>query len=273
MEIINAVNLSFKYKKGITVLDNIDLLIERGKKTAILGKNGSGKSTLMKLITGLLQANNGKLLINGYDINSTEGKKYIREHFGIVFQNPDNQFVSPIVEEDIKFGLKNHRISKEEYASRINDSLNKVNLQGYEKKTINTLSGGQKQRAATADILAIHPDIFIFDESTSMLDPLGRSEVLNCIHNLENENKTIIVITQNVDDILDADFIYLFADHKILASGKPDEILTDYSTLEHAGIQIPFPVRVYFDLKKKGINLPFCPLTLEKLAEELCSLN
>ena len=106
-----------------------------------------------------------------------------------------------------------------------------------------------------------------------MLDPIGRSEILGCIHNLENENKTIIVITQNIDDVLDADFIYLLADHKILASGKPDEVLTDYTTLEYAGIQIPFPVRVYFDLKKKGINLSSCPLTLEKLAEEICSLN
>ena len=273
MEIINAVNLSFQYNNGKTVLDNINLKIIKGKKTAILGKNGSGKSTLMKLIIGLLPIKSGSLLINGYDINSSEGIKYVRDHCGIVFQNPDNQFVSPIIEEDIKFGLKNHKISKKEFSSRINESLEKVDLQGYEKKSINTLSGGQKQRAATADVLAVYPDILIFDESTSMIDPKGRSEILTCIQNLEKEDKTIIIITQNVDDVIDADFIYLLADQKVLSSGTPNEVLSDYKKLEYAGIQIPFPVRVYYDLKEKGINLPYCPLSLQKLAEEICSLD
>lgn len=271
MEIINTVNLCFRYNNN-TVLDHINISIEQGKKTAILGRNGSGKSTLMKLISGLLPTSSGNIYVNGYDISSNEGMKYIREHCGIVFQNPDNQFVSPIVEEDIKFGLKSHRISKDEFSLRIKTSLEKVNLAGYEKKCINNLSGGQKQKTAIAGILAMNSDILIFDESTSMLDPYSRKEILECMHTLQNDNKTIIVITQNINDVIDADYIYLLADRKIIASGTPNEVLTDTNKLEHAKIQIPFSVKIYRDLLKNGINLSSCPLSLEKLAEEICSL-
>ena len=272
MEIITTVNVCFQYNNHHPVLDHINISIDQGKKTAILGRNGSGKSTLMKLISGLLPTSSGNIYVNGYDINSNEGSKYIREHCGIVFQNPDNQFVSPIVEEDIKFGLKSHRISKDEFPLRIKTSLEKVNLAGYEKKCINNLSGGQKQKTAIAGILAMHSDILIFDESTSMLDPYSRKEILECMRSLQNDNKTIIVITQNINDVLDADYIYLLADRKIIASGTPNQVLTDTNKLEYAKIQIPFSVKIYRDLIKNGINLSSCPLSLEKLAEEICSL-
>lgn len=272
MEIIKAVNVCFQYNHNHPVLEHINLSIEQGKKTAILGKNGSGKSTLMKLISGLLPTNSGNIYVNGYDISSNEGMKYIRKHCGIVFQNPDNQFVSPIVAEDIKFGLKSHRISIDEFPFRIKSSLEKVNLNGFEKKCINNLSGGQKQKTAIAGILALHSDILIFDESTSMLDLVSRNEILECMRSLQNNNKTIIVITQNINDVLDADFIYLLADRKIIASGTPNQVLTDTEKLEYAKIQIPFSVKIYQDLIKNGINLYSCPLSLEKLAEEICSL-
>ena len=273
MEIIKAVNVCFQYNNNYPVLDHVNISIIQGKKTAILGRNGSGKSTLMKLISGLLPITSGNIYVNGADINSIEGTNYIRKHCGIVFQNPDNQFVSPIVEEDIKFGLKSHRITKDEFPLRIKTSLEKVNLSGYEKKRIYNLSGGQKQKTAIAGILAMHNDILIFDESTSMLDPYSRNEILECMHSLQNENKTIIVITQNINDVADADFIYLLANKKIIASGTPEEILSDTNKLEHAKIQIPFPVRIYQDLRKNGIHLSSCPLTLEKLSEDICSLK
>ena len=182
------------------------------------------------------------------------------------------QRLIPAGQEEPAVDYLMNRISKNEFSLRIKTSLEKVNLAGYEKKCINNLSGGQKQKTAIAGILAMHSDILIFDESTSMLDPYSRKEILECMRSLQNDNKTIIVITQNINDVLDADYIYLLADRKIIASGTPNQVLTDTNKLEYAKIQIPFSVKIYRDLIKNGINLSSCPLSLEKLAEEICSL-
>ena len=266
-------NIIFRYRNRRPVLDGVDFTINFGEMTAILGKNGCGKSTLAKLLAALMPVTSGHILINGLDINSGKGVRFIRQHLGIVFQNPDNQFVSPIIEDDIRFGLNNHLIPRNEQTERIRSALNRVNLSGFEKRNINTLSGGQKQRAAIAGVLAMDCDIFIFDECTSMLDPQGRQDLIRCIRSLQNENKTIILITQNTEEAIFADRICLMADQSIYACGTPRDILTDFEKLVYAGVEVPFPVRVFHDLQKESIFLPYCPLTDEELAEAICSLK
>ena len=270
---INGSGVGFYYKNNNYVLRNADFTIEPGKMTAILGKNGCGKSTLVKLITALLPLSEGTITIHGKDIREAEGVRTVRKHCGIVFQNPDNQFVSPVIEDDIKFGLSNHQVPEPEQAGRIREALEAVDLSGFEKRSIHTLSGGQKQRAASAGILALRSDILIFDEAASMLDPEGKAELVKCIEKQRDLGKTIIVITQNITDIIHADRILLMAEGKIIAGGTPREILTDIGLLECAGLRAPFPVRVFDDLRNEGILLPFCPITPEELAEAVCSYH
>ncbi len=265
--------IGFRYGKDSAVLKNAGFSIEKGKMTAILGKNGCGKSTLVKLITALLPVTEGSLLVRGKDVQTPEGLRTVREHCGIVFQNPDNQFVSPVIEDDIKFGLINHHIPESEHSQRISEALNTVDMSGFEKRNVTALSGGQKQRAAAAGILAIGSDILIFDEATSMLDPEGKAELLKCIEAQHRSGKTVVVITQNIRDIIHADLILLMAEGKIIADGSPREILTDPELLQKAGIRPPFPVQVFHDLEKDGIRLPFCPLTEEELSEAICFLH
>ena len=270
---IICTQVGFQYKKNQPVLENINCRIESGKLTAIIGRNGCGKSTLVKLIAALLPLTAGSITIGGTDISTKNGLNLVRQHCGIVFQNPDNQFVSPIIEDDISFGLNNHHIPEEEQKQRMADALEAVGLSGFEKRSITSLSGGQKQRAAIAGILAMDCDILIFDEAASMLDPEGKTEVLQVIDSLKNQNKTIIVVTQNISDVLNADQIILIDHHQIKKDGNAREVLTDYDALHQAGIEIPFPVRVYHDLAQNGIHLKRTPLTEEELAEELCSWN
>ena len=273
MDCIVGSNIYFQYNKDQPILENINFSIPSGKITAILGKNGCGKSTLIKLIMGFLPLSKGKIIVNGFDITTKNGLFHLRKHCGIVFQNPDNQFVSPVLEDDIRFGLNNHKIPESEHSYRINYALKSVFLQGFEKKNTATLSGGQKQRAAAAGILALEDDILIFDEATSMLDPDGKAKMIECIRNFRSENRTIIMITQNTEDSVDADHLILMAEHQILAEGTPKEILPDIDLLNQASIQVPFPIRVFHDLKKRGIYLEDCPLKIQDLAEDICRLN
>ena len=270
---IVGTGIAFFYQYNQAILNNIDFEILAGKITAIIGRNGSGKSTLAKLIMGFLPLSEGNIYYNGINIKDVQGISFIRRHCGMIFQNPDNQFVSPVLEEDIRFGLDNHNVPEFEQNIRIHDALVKVKLSGYEKRSLSTLSGGQKQRAAAAGILAVKNDVFIFDEATSMLDPEGRKELLNCIKDFRDKNHTIILITQNTEDIVDADEIFVLDNHQIAAFGKPREILSNIDLLIHADIQVPFPVRVYHDLQTNGISLPYCPLCNEELAEVVCSLS
>ena len=267
---VKGLHISYQYQQNHKILDDIDFMIRSGKLTAVLGKNGCGKSTLVKLITALLPLTEGTIYINDIDINGKNGKKILCEHCGIVFQNPDNQFVSPIIEDDIKFGLSNHHIPENQFKYRIEAALNEVGLKGFEKRPVSTLSGGQKQLAAVAGILASDNDIFIFDEAASMLDPQGKEELNSCIQKLRKQNKTIILITQDINDALCADDVILMANRKILRSGSVREILTDYDLLQQAGVKIPFPVRIYHDLLQNGVKLSRCPLFVEELAEVLC---
>lgn len=265
--------LYFRYNKNQPILENVNFSIPTGKYTVILGKNGCGKSTLIKVIMGFLPISEGKVYINGYDISTQTGVSHLRKHCGIIFQNPDNQFVSPVLEDDIRFGLDNHKVPESEQSNRIKSALDQVYLHGFEKRNTKTLSGGQKQRAAAAGIIALEEDVLIFDEATSMLDPDGKTQMIQCIKDLRKENRTIIMVTQNTEDAVDADYILLIAEHQVIAAGTPKEIFPNIDLLKKTGVQIPFPVKVYYDLKNQGIALNNCPLTNQELFEALCSLN
>lgn len=275
--IIHGSDISFSFDIDgymSLALTDIGIEIEKGEMVAILGQNGSGKSTLAKHFNALLPLQKGELTVAGIDVRDESEIWRLRRLCGMVFQNPDNQFVSSIIEEDVAFGLENYEFPRELIPDRVKNALTFVGMQGYEKRSPHSLSGGQKQRIALAGVLALDPDLIIFDEVTSMLDPEGRTEILGEIHRLHSEeNKTIVMITHYIEEAVTADKIFLMQNGKMLGSGTPSEIITDVRLMELAGIIPPVPVRLYYDLMAEGITLKNCPLTNEELVEELCQLN
>ena len=274
---IKAENLIFSYDcEGgrHRSLDGACITVRDGELVAVLGHNGCGKSTLVKHFNALLEVQKGELTVAGLDAKSEANIWTLRRKVGMVFQNPDNQFVSSIVEEDVAFGLENYGVSYSEIPEKVSAALKNVGLEGFEKRSPSMLSGGQKQRVALAGVLAVDPDILVFDEVTSMLDPDGRCEVLSILKQLhEKRHKTIVMITHYIDEAVFADRVYLMHDGKMLASGTPREMLTDLELLGKAGLTPPLPVRMYHDLKDNGIELPFCPLTNDELTEAICRLK
>ena len=275
MNIIEAKDLSFSYDFDTKpTLNKIDMVVKQGDFIAVLGCNASGKSTLIKLFNGLLQIQEGELKVYGIDLRDEKRIWDVRRHCAMVFQNPENQFISPIVEEDIAFGLRNYGVEEEKIPLIVSHALSTVGLKGFEKRFTYELSGGEKQRAAIAGALAISPEIMMFDEATSMLDPQGRKQVLHLIEQLNKEHKkTILMVTHYVEEAIMADRIVLMSSGKIIASGTPRSILRDTDILKRAGLTPPMPVRMYDDLKKSGIELGRCPITEEELVEEICRYN
>lgn len=276
MKVVEAENLIFSYVSENSKnksLSDISLNIEQGEFIAVLGKNGSGKTTLARQFNALIPVQSGTLIVA--ELNASDKSKIweIRKNCGMVFQNPDNQFVSSLVEEDVAFAPRNFGVSESEIPERVRNALELVGLSGFEKRSPHMLSGGQKQRVAIAGVLSCNPDIIIFDEATAMLDPEGRWEVLKTIKKLHNMGHTIIMISHYVEEAVSADRVLLMKDGKMIADGSPQKVLTDISLLDEAGLEPPVAVRVYHDLKKKGIELSKCPLTNEDLVGELCSLN
>ena len=208
-------------------LDELSLTVERGEFLAILGHNGCGKTTLARHINALLELQGGELTIASLDAKNRANVWRIREKVGMVFQNPDNQFVSSIIEEDLAFGPRNFGVPAEEIPVRIQTALAAVGMSGFEKRSPHLLSGGQKQRIAIAGVLAVDPDIMIFDEVTAMLDPEGRRDVLNTIKRLHEDGKTILMISHYIEEAVNADRVALIHDGKLLAVGTPREMLTD----------------------------------------------
>lgn len=270
-------NISFYYEIDgnlLKVLDDIKIEIQRSELIVILGKNGCGKSTLVKHFNALLSLQKGELFVSDINVKDESEIWKLRRLCGMVFQNPDNQFVSSIIEEDIAFGLENYQINREFITERVYKSLKLVGMEGFESRSPHTLSGGQKQKIALAGVLALNPDIIIFDEVTSMLDPESRYEILNTIKNIhKKENKTVIIITHYIEEAILADKIYVMNNGEIIDSGNAREVLTNVDTINKAELTLPFAVRVYYDLKNRGINLEKCPLTSEELVEELCKLK
>lgn len=266
MDFMKAVNLVFRYKifsseeeeeQTITALDDVSLTISKGDFIAILGHNGSGKSTLAKHLAGLLEPSEGCVLISGLDSSKADNIMSIRKTAGIVFQNPDNQLIGNVVEEDIAFGPENLGVPQEEIWERVSNALEATGMSAYRFKSPRALSGGQKQKVAISGILAMEPQCIILDEPTAMLDPKGRKEVLQAIHHLnQSKNITIILITHHMEEAEDADYIYVMKEGKIKAQGLPRHIWTQHELLKDCGIGLPFDRMLVDALKKEHINLP-----------------
>ena len=270
---IDAHDIRFSYDGpgGRRSLNGAQLHVAPGEFVAVLGHNGCGKSTLVKHFNALLPLQHGTLTVDGMDAADPANRWALRRKVGMVFQNPDNQFVSTIVGEDVAFGLENYGVPEDEIPARVAAALAAVDMPGYENRATHTLSGGQKQRVALAGVLALSPDILVFDEATAMLDPDGRQEVLRTIHRLHTQqHKTVVMITHYIEEAIGADRVYLIHNGKMIADGTAREMLTQPELLAAAGLTPPMPVQMYHDLKQAGITLARCPLTLEELAEELC---
>lgn len=271
---IEAKNITFSYGSGRhKALDNVDFHVCRGEFAAILGHNGCGKSTFVKHLNGLLELQHGELTVNGIDASRADEVWRLRRCVGMVFQNPDNQFVSSLVEEDVAFGLENYETPRSEIPAKVSAALEQVGMSGFEKRAPHMLSGGQKQRVALAGVLALDPEILIFDEATAMLDPEGRLSVLDTARRLHGAGKTIIMVTHYIEEALGADSVWLMHDGRMLAHGTPRQMLTNTKLLADTGLDAPVAVKLYHDLLEAGISLEKCPLTNEEAAEEICRLK
>ncbi len=277
MNSIEAKNLSYSYEgegsRAFSLAD-VNFSMRPGECVALLGQNGSGKSTLAKHLNALLPLQRGTLHVAGLDARDAANQWEIRRKCGMVFQNPDNQFISSVIEEDIAFGLENYDMPAERIPAEVRKALALVGMPGFEKKSPHLLSGGQKQRIALAGVLALSPEIIIFDESTAMLDIQGQQEILHTIQRLHREeHKSILLITHRMEEAVLADRVDVMKAGKILASGTPRRILTDLPLLSAANLLPPLPVRLYEDLRAAGIQLAQCPLTIPELTEQLCRLS
>lgn len=276
MDFITAENLIHSYAFAGSKhrsLDEISLSVKKGEWVTILGKNGCGKTTLARHLNALLPVQGGTLTVAGLDVSDKNNMWAVRGKCAMVFQNPDNQFVSSLIEEDVSFGPRNFGVPEEEIGERVKWALSAVGMRGFEKHSPHMLSGGQKQRIAIAGVLAIKPDIIIFDEVTSMLDPIGRKEVLSAVKSLHAQGHTILMISHYVEEAVFSDTVVIMNSGRIAAKGAPQKILTDMQLLESAGLCAPLPVKMYYDLLERGIRLNSCPLTNEELVGELCRLN
>ena len=275
--IITLEDISFKYQEDAEkyALKNISGSIYPGEWIAIIGHNGSGKSTLAKMINGLLLPQTGQVSVNQLPVNEENIWK-VRQAVGMVFQNPDNQFVGSTVEDDVAFGLENSGVPREEMVLRVNDALNKVRMSEFKEKEPARLSGGQKQRVAIAGVIAISPDVIILDEATSMLDPKGRFEVIDTIKQLKEErNLTVISITHDIDEAANANRLFVMKQGELIHVGTPEEIFSYGEQLVELGLDLPFPETLKIELNQLGIETPTHYLTEEGMVEWLwtSSLN
>lgn len=276
MNAVRIENLTFAYpaREGETpknVLDGLSLTVERGKFVSLIGSNGSGKSTLSRLIDGLLQPTSGTVEVFGESVSDKSRLFEIRKRVGTVFQNPDNQQVASIVEDDVAFGPENIGMPREKTKERIDFVLKATDMEKYRDTEVSRLSGGQKQRVAIAGALAIDPEILILDEATSMLDPKGRTEVTSVVKELNRaDGLTVINITHYMDEAVDSDEIVVLHDGKISLRGAPEEIFAQKTALAEAGLEVPRAATVAEKLRAIGVRLDGQILTKEKLAEKLC---
>lgn len=269
--IIELENIYFNYQAedDSPALKNVSFKIEQGEWIAVIGHNGSGKSTLAKTINGLLLPASGEIKVGGYHLNE-ENLWSIRRMVGMVFQNPDNQFVGSTVEDDVAFGLENQGIPREEMLKRVKDALERVRMDTFAKKEPARLSGGQKQRVAIAGVVALRPDIIILDEATSMLDPEGREEVISTIKKIKEEsNLTVISITHDIDEAANANRILVMKQGELVKEGTPEKIFSLGEELIQMGLDLPFPEKLKIALKERGIIVPKDYLTEEGMVDWL----
>ena len=249
----------------LRALDDVSLEVQKGEFVAILGHNGSGKSTVAKHINALLSPTEGAVFVNEMDTQDEEHLWEIRKSAGMVFQNPDNQIIATVVEEDVAFGPENIGVPTEEIWRRVEESLEKVGMTAYRTHSPNKLSGGQKQRVAIAGIMAMRPDCIILDEPTAMLDPVGRKEVMKTVHELNKiEGVTILLITHYMDEVIDADRVIVMDEGKIVMQGTPRQIFSQVDKLKNYRLDVPQVTELAYELKKQGVPMPEVVLTVEE---------
>lgn len=249
-----------------TALDHIDFSVNEGQFVGIIGHNGSGKSTLAKHINALISPEEGSVYVCGMDTKDEEKKLEIRKNAGMIFQNPDNQIISSIVEEDVGFGPENLGVPTEEILERVERSLKAVDMWEYKDSSPNRLSGGQKQRVAIAGVMAMEPKCIIFDESTAMLDPEGRADVLKVAHFLNKEKGvTILWITHYMEELIEADFIYVMNHGKVVSTGTPKEIFSDVDMIRECHLSLPQITELAYRLHEDGLDIPLGILSEEEL--------
>ena len=257
----------------IRAVDHLDLSIAPGSFVAVLGHNGSGKSTFAKEVNGILMPTEGVLYVDGIDTSNEEQIWEVRKTAGMVFQNPDNQIIGNIVEEDVGFGPENLGVPTEEIWERVNQALDAVEMTAYRKKSPNHLSGGQKQRVAIAGVLAMKPRCIVLDEPTAMLDPVGRREVIRTVHELnEKEKITILLITHYMEEAIDADRVVVMDDGKLVMDGTPREIFSQVEKLKSYALDVPQVTELAWELRKAGIGLPGGILRRDELIQALMPL-
>lgn len=278
-KMIECRDVVYKYEehgeeKVKVAVNHVSLEINKGEFVVVLGRNGSGKSTLAKHLNALLIPTEGKVYVNELDTSVAEDIWSIRNAAGMVFQNPDNQIVATIVEEDVAFGPENLGVDPTEIRNRVDDSLKRVNMYEYRKHAPHLLSGGQKQRIAIAGVLAMRPECIIFDEPTAMLDPSGRREVVKTIKELnKNYGITIILITHYMEEAVEADRIIVMDSGKIIEEGSPREIFSKVQTMKETGLDVPQVTELAYELQKDGIHINSDILTIDEMVNVLCQLK
>lgn len=283
MGIVKAKELTFEYIRrdeegnveGITTaVDHVNMDIREGDFVAILGHNGSGKSTFAKHINALLSPTEGTVIVDGMDTSQEENIMDIRQTAGMVFQNPDNQIICTLVEEEVGFGPENIGVPTEEIWQRVADSLKAVGMYKYRKASPNKLSGGQKQRVAIAGIVAMKPKCIILDEPTAMLDPHGRADVIRVLHELnQKEHVTVILITHYMEEVIDADRVFVMDSGKVVMQGTPREIFSQVEQLKRLRLDVPQVTELAYELKKSGVPLRDGILTNQEFVEELMKMK
>ncbi len=276
MNAIELKNVQFSYvlneNEIVRAVRNVSLDIEEGSFVAIVGHNGSGKSTLAKLLNGLLIPDKGTVSVFGIDTSNKKTIYDVRKSVGMVFQNPDNQMVASIIEDDIAFGPENLGVPREEIIERVDWALDKVGMSEHKKGTPFKLSGGQKQRIAIAGIIAMKPKVIVFDESTAMLDPQGRAEIMKVAHELNKDGMTVICITHYMEEALEADRVIVMNDGKVVLDDTPKNVFSKYKELESYKLTVPISTKIAIKLDELGINVGKDVMNKEELVDRLCQL-
>ena len=275
--ILKTENLTFRYttQEGVapTVLDGVSLSVRPGAFVAVLGHNGSGKSTLAKHFNAILLPTSGKVYVDGMDTCDEELLLDIRRRVGMVFQNPDNQIVASVVEEDVAFGPENLGVPSAEIRERVDEALAAVGMSEYARHAPHLLSGGQKQRVAIAGVLAMRPKCIVLDEPTAMLDPVGRKEVIDTVKRLNREQGiTVVLITHHMDEAAQADRLIVMHDGHIMADDSPEQVFQNVDGLRSLGLEVPEPVALLYELRQAGVDVPLTALTVDGCAAALKKL-
>lgn len=273
--IIEVKNVTYEYtdeEKTFAAVKNLSLNIERGSFTVILGHNGSGKSTLAKMLNGLNKPTSGDVFADGINTRNEETEIEVKRKVGMVFQNPDNQIIASIVEEDVAFGPENLGIPPKEIEKRVEDALKAVDMWEFRKSTPHHLSGGQKQRIAIAGIIAMQPECLVLDEPTAMLDPKGRAEIISTLHRLNRDKGiTVVLITHYMEEAENADRVIVMNDGEIIADDKPKVIFSDVERLKKVGLDVPQTAELLYNLKKNGFAVDTHALSIKEAAEQIIS--